>query len=180
MDINGVLRPRWLGLDNALEACGISPTKPIMSETKTVLRSLEAKYLAALQKVRELLMMEGEQPSTRTGSGVPAHRSDSKTVGQPSVPPVPMTVVRTKANAAYSILRHEGRSMHKEEIFKVMKEGGHPVKDSKSLMVAMSADPQKRFKSLGDGLWWLSESAPSTVPAIADPVTKSEGEKLLY
>jgi hypothetical protein len=137
-----------------------------MNETVTILRKLEAKYLAALDKVRGLLEMEGQSIDI-ADRPMPMSMPSSMARSIPGRPvrsrvPAPQmsageVATMTKGDAARVVLQKAGRALHKDAIFRAMQSGGHPVTAVKAVLVALSADKEKRFKSLGNGEWDLTE-----------------------
>jgi len=138
-----------------------------MSETLQTLRSLEAKYLNALDKVRSLIEMEGGTPSGQSaplsGLSIADSHKPSLTQDRPEVrkilrtfplrEPKPFSKL-PKAEAARVVMEASGSDLRKDDIFAEMKKRGHGITSLKALVVSMSSS--EHFVSRGRGMWGLA------------------------
>lgn len=117
----------------------------ITTNTIEVLKVLGNKYSAILNKIQELREhLETIEPNTEY-----IRLNEDDFVASDRFKGM------TKGDAAYIVLQ-EQNILNKDELFTIMKAGGHPAVDVHAVVVAMSADNRKRFKSLGKGDWTLA------------------------
>jgi hypothetical protein len=132
---------------------------PEKSPTLIALSTLEAKYLGALAKVRELIEMEGGSPTAESAKEERPQRQTTP----PNVPQGELAKM-TRPEAIQRVMEDNGSPMTKHQILDELVKRGHPTKDHKQVIIALSAS-KKRFHPVGDAQWAVGGREPE-IPGV--------------